>query len=303
MIKIAIIGLGSMGKNHYRILQSIDEVEITGLCDPYILQNDFSHKVFHDVDYMLENIKIDAAFVIVPTFLHKEIAIKCIEKNIDVFIEKPVASTTQEANEILEAVKKYQVKSAVGYVERFNPVVNALKNELQEKSLYTISVTRVGPFPPRIADVGILTDLAVHDIDLIRFISGKNITNVNIFKSRKIHDHHEDNAVLSFELENDIIASITTSWLTPYKKRVMEVACKEALFEADLMAQDLTEYSHYQGTNAFNSYAIRKCIVKKEEPLLNEIKAFINYLKTGERGDLATIEDSIETIRVSKMED
>ena len=300
MIKVAIIGLGSMGKNHYRLLQNIKDVEIVGLCDPYIEEDQFSHKTFKDIDLMLSSTKIDAAFVVVPTFLHKEVAIKCIEKNIDVFIEKPVANTIEDAKAILKAVEKHKVKAAVGYVERFNPVVKALKTELSNKNLYTISMTRVGPFPPRIADVGILTDLAVHDIDLIRFISSKDIKNVNIVKSQKIHNHYEDNAILSFELEGDIIASITTSWLTPYKKRVMEVACKEALFEADLMAQDLTEYSHYQGTNTFNSYAVRKCIVKKEEPLLNELKTFIEFIKTGKRGDLATIEDSIVTIKISQ---
>jgi predicted dehydrogenase len=149
--------------------------------------------------------------------------------------------------------------------------------------------------------VGILTDLSVHDIDLIRFVSGEEIEDVKIFKSQKIHNHHEDNAILSFQLSGDKIASITTSWLTPYKKRVMEVTAKEALFDADLMAQDLTEYSKYEGTNTFNSYGVRKCIVKKEEPLLNELTAFVNFVKTGDRGDLATIEDSMITIKISSQ--
>jgi len=299
-MRVAIIGLGVMGKNHYRVLKHISGAEIVALCDP-VAKDEFEHKLYKDVDEMLKNEKLDAVIIAVPTFLHKEVALKCIAKEISLFIEKPVASTSEEGEAILDAANKKGVKVAVGYIERFNPVVNALKKELQGKEIYTIAMTRVGPIPPRIADVGILTDLSVHDIDLIRFVSGEEIEEVKIFKSQKIHNHHEDNAILSFQLSNDKIASITTSWLTPYKKRVMEVTAKEALFDADLMAQDLTEYSHYKGTNTFNSYGVRKCIVKKEEPLLNELKAFVNFVKTGERGDLATIEDSMITIKISSQ--
>jgi predicted dehydrogenase len=299
-MRIAIIGLGVMGKNHYRVLREIKDARIVALCDP-VAEDVFEHTLYRDVDEMLAKEELDAVLIAVPTFLHKEVALKCIAKGLSLFIEKPVASTLEEGQAILDAAKAKNVKVAVGYIERFNPVVSALKRELQGKEIYTIAMTRVGPIPPRIADVGILTDLSVHDIDLIRFVSGEEIEEVNIFKSQKIHNHHEDNAILSFQLSGEKIASITTSWLTPYKKRVMEVTAKEALFDADLMAQDLTEYSHYQGTNTFNSYGVRKCIVKKEEPLINELNAFVNFVKTGERGDLATIEDSMITIKISSQ--
>ena len=297
-MKIAIIGLGIMGKNHYRVLQNIVGVEIVGLCDP-VTEDTFNHALYRDIDEMLNSVELDAVLIAVPTFLHKEVALKCIDKGLDIFIEKPVAPTVEEGEAILSAANAKGVKVAVGYVERFNPVVKALKDELQGKEIYTIAMTRVGPIPPRIADVGILTDLAVHDIDLIRFVSGEEITDVSIFKSQKIHNHHEDNAILSFQLTGDKIASITTSWLTPYKKRMMEVTAKEALFDADLMSQDLKEYSAFEATNTFNAFSTRSCIVRKEEPLVNELRAFVDYVKTGEIGDLATIEDSITTIRIS----
>jgi predicted dehydrogenase len=297
-MKIAIIGLGIMGKNHYRVLQNIVGVEIVGLCDP-VTEDTFNHALYRDIDEMLNSVELDAVLIAVPTFLHKEVALKCIDKGLDIFIEKPVAPTVEEGEAILSAANAKGVKVAVGYVERFNPVVKALKDELQGKEIYTIAMTRVGPIPPRIADVGILTDLAVHDIDLIRFVSGEEITDVSIFKSQKIHNHHEDNAILSFQLTGDKIASITTSWLTPYKKRMMEVTAKEALFDADLMSQDLKEYSAFEATNTFNAFSTRSCIVRKEEPLVNELRAFVEYVKTGEIGDLATIEDSITTIRIS----
>ncbi len=284
-----------MGRNHYRILKSIDEVEIVALCD-VIKHDGYEEPFFTNVDKMFEEAKPDAAMIIVPTSLHKEIALKCVKYGVDMFIEKPAASRIEDAHEMIEAIEETGLKSCVGHVERFNPVVTALKEELEGKEIYSVAITRVGPFPPRIADVGVLTDLSVHDIDLVRFITHRDIKDKAIFKSRKIHNHHEDNAVLSFELNDSVIASITTNWLTPFKKRQIEVACKEGYFEADLVLQSLNVYSEYHENN---SYVVRSCYIKKDEPLLKEIEAFINYLKTGDRGDLATIQDSIVTLEVA----
>jgi len=295
MVKVALIGLGSMGQNHYRVLKRLSGFQLTALCD--IQQTkDYDEPFFTDLDDMLENADFEAAVIVVPTFLHKEVAIKCLNKGKHLFIEKPVASTVEEAKEILEVAQKNNARVAVGYIERFNPVVEQLKTEIADSEVYSIGITRVGPFPPRIADVGILTDLSVHDIDLIRYITGKEIINTSIYKSQKIHNHHEDNAILSFELEDEVVASITTNWLTPFRKRTIEVATKNAYFEANLMEQDLTEFSEYQKNN---SYVIRKCMVKKEEPLIREHKAFRKFVKTGERHGLSTIEDSIITLEIS----
>ncbi|MDD2384915.1 MAG: Gfo/Idh/MocA family oxidoreductase [Sulfurospirillaceae bacterium] len=295
MVKVALIGLGSMGQNHYRVLKSLHEFQITALCD--IQQTkEYDEPFYTNLDEMLEKADFDAAVIVVPTFLHKDVALKCLAKGKDLFIEKPVASNLEEATEILTAARAIKAKVCIGYIERFNPVVEALKNELTGKEIYSIGITRVGPFPPRIADVGILTDLSVHDIDLIRYITEHEIEEVSIYKSQKIHNHHEDNAILSFKLSSEIVASITTNWLTPFRKRTIEVATKEGYFEADLMAQDLTEYSEYQRNN---SYVIRKCMVKKEEPLIREHKAFAQFITTGERHGLSTIEDSMITLDIS----
>ena len=293
MPKIAIVGLGVMGKNHYRVLKNIG-IEPVALCDTVTTEHDCK-KVYADYEKMYNEVKPDAVIVAVPTFLHKQVGHFFIENGVDIFLEKPAADKSLDALYLSAAAGAKNVKTAVGHIERFNPVVRELKKELVGKELYTISITRVGPFPPRIADVGILTDLAVHDIDLIRFLTGSEIKKCSIHKSQKIHDHHEDNAVLSFELENDIVANITTNWLTPFKKRRIEVSAKEGYYDADLMGQELKEYSSYK-TN--NSYVVRDCIVFKGEPLKFELEAFLSYLETGDRGELATIEDSAKTLSI-----
>jgi len=184
----------------------------------------------------------------------------------------------------------------VGHVERFNPVITSLLRELADKEIFSISITRVGPFPPRIKDVGVLVDLSVHDIDLVHLISrGARVVESRVFKSLKINGAHEDNAVITMRLENDTVAAIITNWLTPFKKRMIEVATNTAYFEADLIAQRLHEYSGYKTSS---SYVIRECAVRMSEPLVNELTAFVRFVSGGDRGCLATIDDGIRTLQV-----
>ncbi len=293
MTRIAIIGLGVMGKNHYRILSSMQDVEIAALCDPVPTELEGRH--YEDLDKMLSTEELDAAVIATPTFMHKDIAVKCIEKGIALLIEKPVASTVKEGSEILAVAREKNVRTVVGHVERFNPVVCALKKELEGKEIHTLSIVRVGPFPPRISDVGVLTDLAVHDIDLIRVITRKEIAESCIYKSKKIIDHFEDNAVLSFKLEGDTVANVTTNWITPFKKRTIEVATEDAYYEANLISQELVEYSSYKVNN---SYVTRGCFVRKGEPLKGELEAFVHYVNNGSINELASLEDSIEILKV-----
>ncbi|MDR0665579.1 MAG: Gfo/Idh/MocA family oxidoreductase [Helicobacteraceae bacterium] len=291
-LKLVLIGLGAMGKNHYRVLSSLAGIELVGLCDNTMDEFD-GKKVWRDMDQMLEAIKADAAIIAAPTFLHKEMALKCAAKGLHLFIEKPAAANGDDARIIKESAAALHI--AVGHIERFNPVVTALKNELESKDIYSIAVTRVGPFPPRIADVGILTDLAVHDIDLIRYITGKEIVDCHIFASQKIHNHYEDNAILSFKLQEEIVATIATNWLTPYKKRKIEVATPAGYYEADLMSQELKSFSAY---SASHSYLVRDIVVFKGEPLRNELSAFVSLCANGDRGALATIDDSVRTLEI-----
>ena len=301
-LRMVLAGLGFMGQHHWRHLRQHPQIELVGLCD----QNPAPHKyhephqdwelpIAQDLEELLDRVQPDAVVLALPTFLHLQATQACIARGIAVLVEKPVAANAEEARELLRLEAQSQVPIAVGYIERFNPVVQALMRELAGKEIFSVQITRVGPIPPRIDDVGVLTDLSVHDIDLVRMITGREILRASAHKSHKIHRKHEDNAVLAMTLEGDLVASLHTDWLTPFKKRRIEVATAEAYYEADLITQQLIESSAYQLNN---SYVRRDCFVAKSEPLAAEIDAFVRFVQTGERGSLASVADSLRTLEI-----
>jgi len=248
-IKVGVIGLGAMGKNHVRVYSELRDTTVVGVADVnYRLAQSlavrYHAKPFNDYRELLEQ-DLDAVSIAVPTSLHREVAVNVARAGASILVEKPIAGTIASAKEIIKAAEENNVKLMVGHVERFNPVTPIIKKEIENDGVSLIEVTRIGPFPPRVKDVGVVTDLATHDIDLIRYLTGSEFSKIYSLTSRSLAQH-EDAAILLFEMANGVLARVTVNWLTPFKVREITVATKEKFIKASLIDQKVTEYSKYK---------------------------------------------------------
>jgi predicted dehydrogenase len=196
---------------------------------------------------------------------------------VHVLVEKPISSTIEEGREIIAAARRAGVTLMVGHVERFNPAVEAIKDAVRNEDILSIGITRVGPFPPRMSNVGVVIDLAVHDIDLIRWFTDSDIIEVQPQLSSALAER-EDIALLQFRTASGVLAHINTNWLTPFKARNVTIATRGKYVMGDLLTRQVTECFGFQPDG---SYSMRHLSVGYAEPLRSELLAFLRAVRTG----------------------
>jgi UDP-N-acetylglucosamine 3-dehydrogenase len=279
--RVAVIGAGVMGSNHARVLRDLPGATLVGIVDPSAERRTYAADVIgcrtfaHLDDAIAEG--VDAATIAAPTRLHHEISLACIGQGIHVLVEKPIAATVAEGQEIIEAARRAGVTLMVGHIERFNPAVAAIKQAIRDEEIFSICITRVGPFPPRMSNVGVVIDLAVHDIDLIRWFTGSDIVEVQSQVSNAVAER-EDIALLQFRTASGVLAHIETNWLTPFKARNVTVATREKYVVGDLLTRQVTECF---GFKPDGSYSMRHLAVGYDEPLRAELTAFLQAVSSG----------------------
>lgn len=281
-MRVGVIGAGVMGSNHARVLAGLPGVSLVGIVDPSPAHRTRTTELascqgFETLDQLFAE-GVDAVTIAAPTHLHHEVALACIAKNIHVLVEKPIASTVEEGREIVAAAQKAGVTLMVGHVERFNPAVAAVKQAIAGEDILSIAITRVGPFPPRMSNVGVVIDLAVHDIDLIRWFTESDIVEVQPQLSSAVAER-EDIALLQFRTESGVLAHINTNWLTPFKARSVTVATRGKYVMGDLLTRQVTECF---GFKPDGSYSMRHLPVGHDEPLRAELIAFLKAVRHGE---------------------
>src|SRR5579872_6865118 len=280
-LRVGVIGVGVMGSNHARVFTGLPGAELVAVADPDRKQAEFVARTLGcaavaTVDELL-NLKIDAVTIAAPTHLHHDIALACIARSVHVMVEKPIASTVEEGRDIIDAARRGGVTLMVGHVERFNPAVEAIKDAIRGEDILSIAITRVGPFPPRMSNVGVVIDLAVHDIDLIRWFTDSEIVEVQPQLSSAIAER-EDIALLQFRTASGVLAHINTNWLTPFKARTIHVATRDKYLIGDLLTLQVTECFGFQ---ADGSYSMRHLSVGYAEPLRAELLAFVDAIRSG----------------------
>ncbi|MCX6775011.1 MAG: Gfo/Idh/MocA family oxidoreductase [DPANN group archaeon] len=322
MLNVGVIGIGNMGKHHARVYSELganlvavsDVNEVVGK----EIASRFKCKFYKDYKEMLKNEKFDIVSVVVPNSFHKDVALACINSGVNVLVEKPIANTVEDAKEIIAAAKKANVKLAIGHIERFNPAVLKLKEVLQEGKLgniVSIISRRVGLFPSQLKDANVVTDLAIHDIDVLSYLLGKNPKEVLFAKSGlALNNKREDFAdiMLNFDPE---IAFVQVNWITPVKIRNLCVTGTNGYAELNYATQELTLFeSNFEKTfDNFGEFMIKfsaadakPANIVKGEPLKLEIKNFMDCVEknqnsyvSGEDG-LRALEITLQALAKSK---
>jgi len=310
MIKVAVIGVGSMGQNHARVYSDSKNCTLIAVSDPNTEQLEkvakrYGVKSYANYKEMLQSEDIDAVSISVPTSLHKEVAIYILNKRKHVLLEKPIASTEEEAKEIIECARLNGVKLMIGHIERFNPAVIELKKRLSDLGeIYKIDAQRIGPFPERMTDVGVITDLSVHDIDIIHFLIGSHPTRIYAETQQKLHPHHEDSVTALMRYGNEIKAVLNINYLSPTKIRELQVFGKKGMFRVNYLNQDL--YFYENGSFASDQWVgvsegdMKKINLTKREPLQVEIESFISCILENTEPSV-TGEHGLEVLRVANL--
>jgi UDP-N-acetylglucosamine 3-dehydrogenase len=287
-----------MGSNHARVFSDMGAVELVGVADPDVEQREFVARTlgcaaFADIDGLLRA-GVDAITIAAPTHLHHDLALECISRGVHVLVEKPIAPSVEEGRAIVAAARRAGVTLMVGHVERFNPAVESIKRAIKDQDILSIAITRVGPFPPRMSNVGVVIDLAVHDIDLIRWFTDSEIVEIQPQLSSAVAER-EDIALLQFRTASGVLAHINTNWLTPFKARTIHVATRDKYLIADLLTMQVTECFGFQ---ADGSYSMRHLSVGYAEPLRSELLAFIESIRSG-RVPAVTGEEGVASLEIA----
>jgi len=310
-LRAGLVGLGMMGQNHARVLSSLKGVELVAVADP---QGDTlnalpEHQILSSIDEVILK-KVDYCVIAAPTAFHEEISLKLIDAGIHILIEKPIAHTLESALRIESAASRKGIIGAVGHIERFNAALQQARNRIQAGDLgdiYQISTRRLGPFPSRIADVGVIMDLATHDIDLTAWISDSNYKSVSAQSAIRSGRDHEDLVAIVAQLKNGIVANHLVNWLSPLKERKTIITGERGTYVVDTLTSDLTFYAngtvrvsqagiaHFKGVSQGDIHIYS---FHKPEPLRLEHENFRDAV-LGMDASIVTLSDGAKTVSVA----
>ena len=296
--RVGLIGLGAMGRNHLRLLSARQDAQLVAIADPLpeVLDAAASAgaQAYLEPMAMLAEAELDAVVIASPTTTHLPLALAAARHGIAMLVEKPLAATPAEADELVAASAATGVPIQVGHVERFNPAVLELGRLLDQgwlSTVYAITSRRAGPFPARIRDVGVTIDLATHDIDILSFVAAERPIRVSAETAQRVHQDHEDLLFGLLSFPSGSVGMLDVDWLTPAKRRTLTVVGEEGMFELDYLSQRLTFTRSTDTTNPrlIGGYAPTfepesvDLPLASGEPLAAELDAFLTVVREGGR--------------------
>lgn len=296
MLRVGVIGIGSMGQNHARIYS-----EMGCLVGIFDVDAEAAGKVsrklgvtpYSNMDELFRN--VDAVSVCTPTQCHYDAAVKAIELGKAALVEKPFTGDVEKARKICELAENRGVTIASGFVERFNPVVTATRDAIASGhfgKVVSIASRRVSSYPFRIRDVGVIMDLAIHDVDVIRYLTRERIDSVYALGGKMSNDRFEDHATLLLQTASGSTGMVEVNWLTPMKVRKVSITCSDGYAVMDYMDQSLmfsTSRMDHVDTSNMASMPIEldthQVYVRREEPLKRELMSFVDAAERGDRSE------------------
>lgn len=295
-VNVGVIGVGAMGYNHARVyyklenanliaVSDVSEVTLKKVCKRY------DAKGYENYEDLLKDPEIEVVSVCVPTTHHYKVVMEAINNGKHVLVEKPIAFTLDEAEKMIAAAKEKGVIFGTGHVERFNPAVQKTKELLENDvigDIVSASAKRVGPFPPRIKDVGVAIDLAIHDLDVMHYLFDEEVTQVYATMSSILEKcGFEDHAEIMVNFDNGITGILEVNWLTPYKRREIEITGTEGIISVDYIEQKIDVHGKFA----------QDIEMKHEEPLKEELNSFINSVLNNEE-PVITGEDGLYALKM-----
>lgn len=302
-----------IGRHHARLLQTGGFAQFAGAVDPsgdqYGAVLDPT-RVHPSVEALLATGSPDFAVVAVPTAQHAEVAAQLAGAGVHVLVEKPLAGTVAEAEGLLAAIEAAGVRGAVGHVERYNPALLGVREHIGEiGQVFLIATERVGPFPDRIRDVGVVMDLATHDLDLVRWLGNADIVQVAAQKAIKMGREHEDLVLITGRLDNGTTFNCVVDRVTPTKRRRTRILGERGMLEADTLTGDLVLYKNgsIQAADPF-AQALRgvsegdsiRFALERPEPLRTELETFVRYVSGDDDAGVVTLAEGLHTVRVAE---
>ncbi|MEM0104573.1 MAG: Gfo/Idh/MocA family oxidoreductase [Candidatus Methanomethylicia archaeon] len=275
-IGVAVIGCGAWGRNHLRVLSENPRAKLIAAADIdqevlMRVKEKYGIQVYRDYNEMLKDKSIDAVTICTPSITHAKISLDVIKSGKSLLVEKPMTMTVEEAMKILDLAREFNVKLMVGHIERYNPAVQRVKKIVEEGKIGNIillSSKRVSRWPERIGDVGVIRDLAIHDLDLMRYITGLEPTEIYAVAGSLRHKY-EDHANIILKFNSNPTAIIEANWITPKKIRELTVTGSEGRVIINYITQE-TIMEDYNGVYIPN--------IQYEEPLKKELENFINVV-------------------------
>jgi predicted dehydrogenase len=309
-LRAGLIGIGAMGRHHARVLREVDGVELVAIADPggdpFKVAGDL--ELLPDVEGLIAA-GIDIAVVAIPTRFHADAALKLAEAGVHTLVEKPIAQNLDEGRLMTDAFASRGLVGAVGHIERFNPALQELRRRIEAGDLgdvYQIATRRQGPFPARIADVGVAKDLGSHDIDLTAWVAQSTYSSIYGHTMHKSGREHEDMIVATGKLANGVVVNHLVNWLSPMKERLTIVTGERGAFVADTSSGDLTFFANgtfpleWEAVSSFRGVSegdMTRFAFPKREPLRVEHEAFRDAV-LGLRHDTVTMEEGLRTLEV-----